>query len=288
MLDTLEIIQPDSASTTFRLSDPPLYRVHIDGVGIPNIQRRTQAFANDHGALDYGFRLDQREITLRLFYKTDTIYEEVAVRDLIYSVFMPFIYPLKLRLTRHDGSVRQIECHAVGVTDLPESERLGSSLAFNVRLVAPNPIWYDPIQRTSAYTPAILTAGSANIAFPYSGGWEEYPTIKLYGQLVSPYVQILLVTPAGTRSYQMNLSGTTIAAGDIYTFDLRPGYKTVTDNAGANQLTKVISYGGDITEFRLWPAPLMANGQNVITFGWSARDASGKLELRYYHRYVGI
>lgn len=287
MLRALEIIHPDAAATSYQLmGGAPFYRVAIDGIGIPQIQRRTQEFANDHGALDYGYRLEPREITLKLFYQVHNDADEVARRDLIYKIFQPLTYPMKLRATRWSGNPRQIDCYTIGVMDLPESERMGASLAFAVRLLAPNPIWYEPVQYISSFTPTLALGGHL-VAFPYGGGWEEYPVIKLYGSLTNPYLSQTITTPAGNVTNFIDFTGHTISAGAVYTLDLRPGYKTVVDGTGANKIAAIANIGVSFTEFRLFQVPIVASTNN-ITLGYSAKDGSAKIELFYYHRFLGI
>lgn len=284
-----EIITPDSNSTPWRLDRQGLIDViALDGAGIPVIARRQQSFANAAGALDYGFRLQSREMTLKLLYQAQNRTEEDARRDLIYKIFQPYDYPLKLRCTRDNGSVRQIDCHTVGAMDLPQSERLGSSLpGFAVRLLAPNPIWYDPMQWLHSYTPS-AGSGSSTTTLTYTGGWDEYPIIKLYGLMTAPaLIRTEVTTPDGTVIYQISTSAT-IPAGDVWTIDLQPGYKTVTDLAGNNKLPSINSFAAYLLNFRLFAEPIKSNGDNVLTLSYAGKDANTKMEVLYYNRFLGI
>lgn len=282
-----EIITPDVSTTAWNLTGGhPLDVISLDGAGIPNITRRQQDFANQHGALDYGFRLASRDMTLKLLYNGIDKAAEDGIRDTIYKIFQPFDYPLKLRCTRDDGAVRQIDCHTMGVMDLPESERIGSSLAFAVRLQAPNPIWYNATQQTHSFTP-VAASGASTTTLTYAGSWEEYPIIKLYGQMVAPSLSTTLVTPDGTITYQISTSET-IPAGDVWTIDLRPGYKTVLNASLTNKLNSISSFNSYLLNWRLFQAPLKAGGANVLTLSYTSKDASARLEVLYYNRYLGL
>lgn len=281
------IITPDASNTVWNLTGGgPLDTVSLDGVGVPNIDRQIQDFANQHGGLDYGFRLKPRELTLDLFYNATNDAAADALRDTIYSIFQPYDYPLKLKITRDSGDVRQIDCHTVGMVDTPESKRIGASLQFTVRLLAPNPVWYDPTSITHTFIP-VAASGASTTTITYAGGWEEYPIIKLYGFLQAPQLSTTLVTPGGTVTYTINIAGN-VNAGDVWTIDLRPGYKAMTTSAGVSRLGDLVSSGGKLMDFRLFQAPLKAGGSNTLTLSYTSKDASAKMEVIYYKRYLGI
>jgi hypothetical protein len=65
-----QIITPDQNSTIHTLNDS-IRVISLDGAGVPNVVRREQQFASAHGSLDYGFRLQAREMTLMLFYHAE-------------------------------------------------------------------------------------------------------------------------------------------------------------------------------------------------------------------------
>lgn len=288
-----EIITPDPSATAWNLvGGHPLDVISLDGAGIPNIARRTQDYANQHGALDYGYRLQPRDMSLKLFYNGIDKAAEDGIRDTIYKVFRPYDHLLKLRCTRDDRAVRQIDCHTIGTMDLPESERIGASLAFAVRLQAPDPIWYNATQQTHSYTPA---SSGASTTITYDGGWEEYPVIKLYGYMEFPILTETVYTPNGNVTYTINFASVVtdvgsgiIPDGDVWTLDLRPGYKTVSDAAGTNKLAFLLSGIGDFSSFRLFPAPIKTSGANAFTLAYTAKNANARMDVLYYNRYLGL
>ena len=177
---TYQIIQPDAANTTYNIADGTYCQLQypngISGIGMPNITRDLQRHPNIEGAFDHGYKLEPREVNLNLYYNVTSAAAADARRDAIYKIFRPFDDPLKLKVTRDDAAVRQLDVHTVGMLDLPMSERVGYDQGFGVRLLAPNPIWYDPSQLTTTFTPA-ATPWFGNIT--YTGDWESFPIIKV-------------------------------------------------------------------------------------------------------------
>ena len=285
---TYQIIQPDAANTTYNIADGTYcnlqYPNGIGGIGLPNVTRDLQRHPNIEGAFDHGYKLEPREVNLNLYYNVTSAAAADARRDAIYKIFRPFDDPLKLKVTRDDAAVRQLDVHTVGMLDLPMSERVGYDQAFSVRLMAPNPIWYDPSQQTTTFTPA-ATPWFGNIT--YTGDWESFPIIKVYGAVTNFYLQMQLVTAAATTTYL--LFAASIGAGDIYTYDLTPGIKSAKNNAGTSVLGDLSadSYTA-LFGMRLWPSPLESGGVNRLDGAYSTKDASHKVEVLYYRRYMGL
>ncbi|TXH48146.1 MAG: hypothetical protein E6Q97_25420 [Desulfurellales bacterium] len=283
---TYEIIQPDVAGSTYNISDGSIcHHIALDGIGLPQIERITQANPNIDGAFDEGFTIKPRELTLRLYFAASTKAALDGIRDQIYEVFKPFDDPLKLRVTRDDGSVRQIDVHTIGVLDLPESQRTAEfDQLFVVRLLAPYPFWYHPTQQVTTFVPSV-SGYTFNVN--YNGSWWEWPIIKVYGYVTGFSMDITLSLPGGNQNYQFFFSP--IPAGDVFTYDLRPGYKTIKNAAGVSQLGNLTenSYTA-LSNFRLWPTPYFSAGVNPIHGTFSAKDASHKIEVYYYNRFLGV
>lgn len=285
---TYQIVQPDAANTTYNIADGTYCQLQypngISGIGLPQITRDLQRHPNIEGAFDHGYKLEPREVNLNLYFNVNSAAAADARRDAIYKIFRPFDDPLKLKVTRDDAAVRQLDVHTVGMLDVPMSERVGYDQGFSVRLMAPNPIWYDPSQQTTTFTPA-ATPWFGNIT--YTGDWESYPIIKVYGAVTNFYLQMQLVTAAATTTYL--LFAASIGAGDIYTYDLTPGVKSAKNNAGTSVLGDLSadSYTA-LFGMRLWPAPLESGGVNRLDGAYSTKDASHKVEVLYYRRYMGL
>lgn len=285
---TYEIIQPDAASTAYNISNNTYcqltYPNGISGIGLPTISRDLQRLANIDGGIDYGYKLEPREINLNLYYNVVSAAAADARRDAIYKIFRPFRDPLKLKVTRDDSTIRQIDVHTIGMVDLPMSERVGYDQAFSVRLLAPDPIWYNPTQVITTITPS---ASPWTFNVTYNGLWEEYPVIEVYGAVTGWLLQFTLSSASGTETFA--LPSVNVPAGDVFTFDLRPGYKTFKNAAGVSQLGSVFpSAVAAMNKVALWPDPIKVSGLNPIFGQYITKDANHKVKVYHYNRYGGL
>jgi len=286
---TYQIIQPDAANTTYNISDGTYCQLQypngISGIGLPSITRDLQRHPNIEGAIDHGFTLEPLDMMLNLYYNVSSAAAADARRDAIYKIFRPFDDSLKLKVTRDDGAIRQIDVHTVGMLDLPMAERVGYDQGFGVRLLAPKPIWYEPVVYTVTITPSASPWVST---VSYTGNWDSYPVIKVYGEVVDFSFNSIVVTSTDTTTY--NTGSFDIPAGDIYTFDLRPGYKTVTNAAGVSLLGSAIAQNtfDFLFGFRLFPDPIEAGGANQIIGSYTSKDGTHKIQFLYYRRFLGI
>lgn len=151
--------------TTYNLSDRnPFDVVTVTGVGSAPVRRLSQRGPLQNGETDIGFRLDPRSINLVLAFAPATLALADAARDTLARIFGPRqSIPVQLRYTRDDAAVRQLDCYAVGMVDMPvtEEDRVGVLQRVAVQLVAPEPLWYDPSLNTSALSTSVSDIFSA-------------------------------------------------------------------------------------------------------------------------------
>lgn len=286
---TYQIIQPDAANTTYNIANGTYCQLQypngISGIGLPPITRDLQRHPNIEGALDHGYTLEAREMMLNLYYNVSSAAAADARRDAIYKIFRPFQDPLRLKVTRDDGAIRQLDVHTVGMLDLSMSDRVGYDQGFNVRLLAPNPIWYEPNQYTATITPS-ATSWLSNLV--YTGEWEEYPVIKVYGAVTGFSMSSTITTASDTVTYSTGVLS--VSAGDVFTFDLRPGYKTLKNSAGVSQLGSGTAQNtfDFIFGFRLFPDPIESGGANQLSGAYTTKDGNHKIEILYYRRFLGV
>ena len=181
---TLEAIV---GSTNYTISGGgTTYRVFLDGGGLPPIRRLIERGPLQHGAFDLGYRVDVRTLRLMLAYSVSSASAAVTRRDALYAIFAPGNGVIRLRETRDDSSVRQIDCHVVGVMDMPQSERTegpaGTLQQFLITLQAADPFWYDPVQQTASATGAATVAWRLAQGTIDSSAVEEYVTSPSQGQ----------------------------------------------------------------------------------------------------------
>jgi hypothetical protein len=137
------------SGTTYSLTDSnPFSLVAITGIGIPALHRLTERGPFQHGATDLGFRLDPRLISIIVHVNATSLSNADANRATLMTAFNPLpSTPILLKITRDDGAIRQIDCHAAGAVDIPNTptqDRMGASQRVVIQLQAADPVWYDP------------------------------------------------------------------------------------------------------------------------------------------------
>lgn len=142
--------------TTYSLSDNnPFKLLGISGIGNAPVRRLDERGPFQDGSTDIGYRLDARLINLNIQILATSLSNADTHRDTLSAIFNPRNgQTIQLRCTRDDGAVRQIDCYAVNMVDMP-AELSARSLAAQrvaLQLKAPNPIWYNP---TATVTPII-------------------------------------------------------------------------------------------------------------------------------------
>lgn len=263
-----------------------------DGFGASPLHRITERGPLQHGVTDRGYRLDPRTIQLvigLLATNWDTFY---ARRDALLDQIGPVNdAALKLRFTYPDGvTQRQIDCYLADGPTFPSEDIMFYYTKAGFRLFCPDPVWYDPNRQAVSIGSSGGTGFMVPIPVPWffggssidvhsvinlAGNWIEYPEITLVGPLSSPKV-----TNEDTGEI-LDFAPNVIAVGDTYTIDLRYGYKTVKDSAGADQIDKLTD-DSDLSTWHLKP------GENTIHLEAASTGATSRMIIRYYHRYIGI
>jgi hypothetical protein len=215
-----------------------------------------------------------------------------ALRDQIANWFGPSNSPLKLRATRDDGAIRQIDCYIDGFIDFPQniSERMGTGQKVTIPLVAPDPSWYFPTQQTSTMT---LVNGTNNLDLTIAGMTaDDWPIIDITGPLNSGFE---IQHAPGDESI---IFSSAIPSGSTFRIDLRPGEKTVrrtSDNANRMSYINTASLGS-FSEMRVMSErttratnTLSYTTTNRFVFG-SAAGTSGATTatVYWYKRYASL
>lgn len=285
---------------TYNLSDRnPFDVVSITGVGIAPTRRLTQRGPLQHGETDIGFRLDPRNVNLVLAVKgVDRAATDYARQQLAYIFGARQSEAVQLRCTRDDGSVRQLDCRAVGMVDtaITEEDRIWDFQRVGVQLMASDPNWYDPqtnlpsvLRNSGAWTVPLevpLDIGATTEidspeAIYYSGTFDEYPLLYLYGAMQDPVIE------NETTGDVLDLTGATIADGDWYEIDLRYGYKTAVDNDGVNKIAELTA-ASDLATFRLASILETGDGVNIVRFTASGAGVNTRFVVQYRNRFVSL
>jgi len=286
-------------ANTYALSGREPYAfISLTGMGNPPVRRIKERGPQQHGATDVGFLLDERMLSLALLITGSTLELVDSYRDDLADMLKPSNSAGKLRVTRDDGTVRQIDCHVATAVDFPNTlqERIGASQLVVVQFEAADPIWYDPALNNVIFDISDNTSGiEIPVAVPvlyanttvldavesitYAGKWETFPIIYVTGP-----ANDLVITNEATGKV-LDFTGTNIAALDAYTIDLRYGYKTVTDAAGARQ-NAALTDASNLVDWSLAPSPDAPGGINDIRVEIaSGLTAATLIRVEYYNRY---
>ncbi len=269
-----------------------------DGLGLAPLHRLQERGPLQHGASDLGYRLDPRVITLVLGVGGNSLAETYAARRTLMRVCNTGNRPLQLRYTLPDGAVRQIDCFYSGEMSFPSNQRQGFWERTAVRMIAPDPTFYDPrgesvIFRGSGGTgftvpmPVPTSVGGSELTGTivpiYAGDADSYPIVRIAGPVTNPVV-LNIATPLGqtTENLYLDFTGTTLLAGEYLEIDTRYGAKTVKDQSGANRIGSLVPGTSDLSSFRI-----VAGSNDLRVRGTDATSASF-ISLVWFARYIGI
>lgn len=309
----------DSYGNIWNLQYPQGGLQKLTGTGIPVAQYATQKAPGQHGSSHLGYVLEDRTVQIGLAWRgrgsVDCLYDTRV--NYPYSYLHYLHNPLILRRALISGVVRELHnVWYVGGLERDSDKVLGRNTVETaaIQLHVRDPIWFDPTLYSYAVTTAAmatgdelvfdtpggvvgptaifgtadyLTFGSSTINLTLNSGeittagdWYTFPTITVVG----PASDIEIENQ--TAGYQITMDYD-IPAGRTVTFDLRYGYKTVTDDLGVN-LVGFVPATDDLADFCLWPAPLATDGEN--DFRLFAGNATGatSITIEWYDRYLAI
>lgn len=270
--------------------------ISLDGVGIPPVTRHYQSNHQIAGGIDIGYTLRPRNLVWKMMISAATESAFDAARDAIVECFNPHL-ALRLVVTTVDGydagdssGVRNgftLDCFVNGPIDFRQSEQLGHSSIVTVPLYAPDPVWWV----NNAYTANWYLSGSSgtlNETIDYYGTWETWPSIALTGEIEDPRIEVTWSTGEGDITYNIDLDGTTIGAGDTYYFDLAPGAKTVVDSVGDNKIGDIADFS-TFSQLRLHAKPLgETSAAHAVNVYYTSISGSPYLQFLWYPRYIAI
>lgn len=272
------------------------------GTGMVTARRITEQGPDQHGVSDLGFRLDQRSVGLVLTFSGADDRAVERKQERIYGLFKPrdVAYSLRFR-TPGRRRLYQIDCHTIQGPDFSSQEE-GDGLRAPIyraalQVYAPDPVFYAPVLRSQSFG---LSGGGGAWAIPwaipwaigssaldqttnilYAGNWEEFPIITMQGPIDSATITN---TISGDR---LDFSGASLSASDVYTIDLRPGRKSIVNQAGANVIANLAA-GSDLATWSLLPDPDAPGGVNPVRVTGSNVTTATQVFIAYYHRFVGV
>lgn len=283
---------------TLRLDQKPYLLFDHDGFGIPKATRLEDSGPLQHGTSDRGMKLPARDVVLyvKLFAEDWADYYEKRAE--LARWFSPFGEAGTLQVTEAGVGIMsgtdglEISGYAVEGLEYPGSDREGLNQIVPIVLHCANPFWQDINATTVTFSggggsdtytvPAAVpfTVGASTMSISqvvdYQGDADAYPVIKVYGPITN-----FVITHA-IKGMKLDLTGTTIGAGDWYEFDLRYGVKTLKDSTGANKIDK-LSADSNLATWRL-----LAGRTNTVSAVGSGITTTTSVQLTWKNAYSGI
>ena len=269
------------------------------GLGRAPMHAITERGPEQHGETLIEFRLDPRVFSLILGFSPATASDLQTDKDTILDLFSPVgggdLINLEWGLA--NGNTRRIDCKPVGDGDMPSADKAGFYQKVAVVFHAPDPTFYDPTAEAITFE---LGGGSSGMAVPTAvptaigastidqnrvmtnnGNWHSFPFIRITGPITD------CVITNTTTDKQLSFVGVTIAAADYYDIDLDYLEKTIEDKAGTDKLLDLAD-GSHLGTFMMAAKPTAPSGNNNIQVTGSAVTTATKVEVTFYHRYLGI
>lgn len=273
-----------SGGTISLSNGTPYALLGATGMGAAGIRRVTARGPAQDGDTDMGYRLASRDIELTIGFKATTDALLDTSRDTLTETFKPLsASPIRLRYTRDDGVIRQVDCYTVDkvVIDLVKEVRPAHYHRATVKLRAAEPAWYNPTPGTASVT------GTASITANWwlAGGAIGSAQVMMHGGTPSQgeawsYAGTIGVAPGSLSDYTL-----AIRAGKEST-SITDHYAYYVDNNGtapqpeadftlrASELgTASTTYSADGGDIAPYGVPL---GENFMAAGTS----------NYFIRYV--
>lgn len=291
----------------------------FSGYGLPPASHVTQKAPGQHGNTHLGYVLEPRSLQAGLAWKGTSGGGRYCIEDRrtnhLYPALNYIDNPLIVRRILQNGEMRELwNVWYVGGLTMDSGSGDGHIQTGAVQLVAHDPVFYDPVEKSASVditteetgdelifdtpggvvgatsifgTADYLTFGSSSINVSLDGGevttmgdWYTFPTITIVGPAAYPEIENVTAGHEITMDYA-------VPAGRTVTFDLRYGYKTVTDDLGTN-LAGYVPATDDLADFCLWPDPLATDGENEIRLFCGGATGATSITIAWYDRYIGV
>lgn len=288
MIQGVSVITP-SGETSLSDGTTAFLFAH-EGTGMQPRHDITQRGPAEHGETYLDYRLDPRIIDL-VFMLTGSNAERTTKRRALFGLFHPD-YASTLRFLTTNGT-RDIDVQFRDGGMVPTTERW-PQLEYARLKVSAKKSFYDPV---GVNIPFAQVAGGTGLAVPMAvpfslGGstvnqiqvidesaspefFRAEPIITITGPITDPIITNLLTGD------KLDFTGTTIAGGTTYTIDTRYNKKTVVDQLGANQISKLAA-GSSIATFDI------RRGQNSIGVVGTSATAATLINFQYKGQYLAI
>lgn len=282
--------------STLDISDGVKYIVSsFAGTGMPPARNLTQRGPLQDGATQVGYRLDPRYIRFSLLAIAGTTAAMHDRREELIGFLQPgALLNLRWTFSNSSGSVtRQIDCYYNGGLDMASETLTKYSARYPFELVAPDPTWYDPTgvtvtfpvsySGTGGVVPRLIpmTVGSTSLGVSTTATLDGNNAAKAYPTIIvtGPVTDFKIVN--NTTGEKLDFTGNSIGGANTWTIDTRFGYKTVTDQASANQISKLTT-DSNLSTFHLEP------GVNSLSVTGTGPSSATAVTMQYFPRFTGV
>lgn len=258
----------DSGGTAHDTEDYGFFVNRSLGAGLPEPQNVMSDYALDDGAYYQRTVIPPRVFTLTGWLVGSSLLDYHQKRQSLIALLNrdrgATVAPVTIRYV-YNSVTLDIACYYEGgLAADGELKQWAERLA--LRFAAPDPFWKSATQTTTALNFGTSIGAAANTTVTNGGDARCFPVIEVTGP--GEILQIKNSTTAKTLAL-----GVTLTAGEIVTFDLSPGAKTVTSSINGN-MAAYLTVPGDIGTWCLMP------GANTISTAIS--NAGAAAEVQFY------
>ena len=303
MTETQEIVTLRNTMGDSVALTGPIYLTEHDGFGLAQVRRYTRSGPQQHGQTLGAAYLRPRVVTMKLQYQTTNEPGLETQRERLERMLNDLNHPIYLDVQYPSGNIRRLDVYYYD--GLP-AKRAGAGLwnwqADVLQLIADDPAWYDPTPlletwyagpeyyygggsgwTVEMFVPVMVAPSSMLVdeALIYSGSWDSYPVWSIYGP--ASHVRIDNLSTGETIQFT---AGGFVEPNDIWTIDLRYGYKTVRNLANMDQI-EFITEDSDLATWHLGGHPEVNGGANHLRILASDCNSDSKIQVSYLHRYRG-
>jgi len=302
-METIVLERPEPSAvpalTLHPLGDVSPWLLSHQGLGMPRIQRRSQQAVEQAGYTDIGFRIQPRDITLKIGLAATNRAMLDSERRRLWDMLQPTPDPLQMRIQTEDAQVRRVDVHYVRGLEYASKDRKANVESYTLQFRAPEVF----LRSTAETTITVEGSGAAGgmdfpLDFPmhlggftwgtlhdfdYTGSAPVYPTISLFGRLRG--VRLRLTNHTGTHA--VSLENTyEIAAGQRLDLRLQVGRKEIVSVAADG--TETNAYAALSVSETFLPGWRIEPGLNQVAVEAQASGAGAYAEIRFVTQYLGL
>lgn len=268
--------------------------------GAPPVEFITRRGYRQHGVTEVDYVLTPRTITTQLWHDPMCTRQEYWDARLRLHEFLRHNRggPMTFVLRQPNGNLRALVVRANPGMQFPMQDSNSSNWDINetLDLIAFDPVWFDPVVKSSLTT----SVSSVNLVFPitfpiqfgsssivsdvpitYLGTWHTYPTLTVFG----PFSAVIIENTVTHVQIHLTVD---VLGGERRIINLTPGEQSVIDGNGINRFGE-LGPETNLVDWNLRPDPESPGGvQNVLATFFSGAVGTTALEISYNERFFAL